>query len=122
MCKKNCQLVCVGASTQDADSMAEKNQSNSTVAAPPSLWKSTRSVRWKGAAATMLAVVLSLVLGHRAGATQYAAVLFGGDYPGPPSFDDHLSLSRAALANNLRTWPNWTAAGATITELPGNTT
>jgi RHS repeat-associated protein/uncharacterized repeat protein (TIGR01451 family) len=65
---------------------------------------------------------LTLGLGHRAAAAQYAAVLFGGDYPGPPSFDDHLSLSRAALANNLRTWPNWTGPGATIMELPGNTT
>src|SRR5580658_364455 len=120
MCKKDGQLVSLGASTQDADSKAEKVQSNANMAAAHSLWTSPKSVRLKRAAAMMLALVLSLALGHRAVATQYVAVLFGGDYPGPPSFDDHLSLSRAALANNLRTWPNWTAAGATITELPGN--
>ena len=71
------------------------------------------------------AVVLSLCLtsAPQSHAVNYAAVLFAGDYPGPPAFDDHLSISRDAFAANLATWPNWTrGAGGNIVELAGNTT
>ena len=74
------------------------------------------------AAFLALALVFTLGPAPRTLAGQNVAVLFAGDYPGPPAFDDHLSLSRAALANNLRTWPDWTAPNSTIVELPGNST
>jgi len=101
MCKNECQLSCFGAKTE-------------------SLVFFRHALRH--AIPIIVALVLTLGLSQGVAATQYAAVLFAGDYPGPPSFDDQLSLSRAAFANNLRTWPNWTAPGATINELPGNTT
>ena len=75
------------------------------------MYTKTKTSSFKRAAGVMLALGLTFNAGQRAAATQYAAVLFAGDYPGPPAFDDHLSFSRIAFANNLRTWPNWTAPG-----------
>jgi RHS repeat-associated protein/uncharacterized repeat protein (TIGR01451 family) len=77
---------------------------------------------WKRAL-TLLALSLSFGDPLEAFSVQSAAVLFAGDYPGPPAFDDHLSISRDALAANLATWQNWKrGAGGNIVELAGNTT
>jgi len=80
---------------------------------------------WSHIKASSLALLGTLVWGGFTPslAIGYQSVMFGGNYLGGPSFDDNLSLSALALAQNFDKWGNWDLSGSkkNIDLLPGNT-
>jgi hypothetical protein len=69
---------------------------------------------WSHIKASSLALLGTLVWGGFTPslAIGYQSVMFGGNYLGGPSFDDNLSLSALALAQNFDKWGNWDLSGS----------